>query len=405
VLPLRHENRSASAIAISEAYFSAILDNLRSAPEFEFVHLTEAEVAAVDLAAATATGSGRIEMTIADHYDADGVITGTNEAGMLFRLLGLPDPFSWRLTVRGQRSGSISDFGLGRRTDDLARFEQEVQLVARGLRYLLAGPETRDALLANLLENFVDSSRSENDRLTALIEYRMNRMRAGRIGEPLPEAAVSAMIELGSTATNPQVRRQIWRIVQAVPQAEFRGALLQALLYDSSEAVRREAANALAEFPDATASTREILALQSNANILAGQAFRDEWLARDTDSRYAYVLATLLDTDLTGAERISAFDRALQLASSPEFVGRLRSDERVLAALGDIAVSADDTRVRVVALRELAKSGHPGFIGLFIEHLGAGQPLDIRLTAANALWEHYADNAEAEEALRRVREE
>jgi hypothetical protein len=44
-------------------------------------------------------------------------------------------------------------------------------------------------------------------------------------------------------------------------------------------------------------------------------------------------------------------------------------------------------------------------MGLFVEHLDADQPLEVRLTAANALWEHYADNPEAREALRRIREE
>jgi len=405
VLPLRHENGSATAVAMSEAYYSAILEALRSSPELELVLLTEADIAAVDLSAATATGSGRAQLAIADHYDADGVITGTNESGMLFQLLGLPDPFGWRLRVRGEKSGSINDFGLGRRSDDSARFEQDVQRVARGLRNLFAQPEALDALLENTLDSFLDTSRSENDRMAALNEYLMNRMRAGRFGVPLPETAVSALIELGSTGGNPQVRSQAWRVVQRSPQAEFRGPLLQALLYDPNEAVRREAANALAAYPDATAATREILALESNENLLAEQAFRAEWMARDTDARYAYVVETLLDTDLTDAERLLAFDRSLQQGSGADFITRLRSDEQVLTALRDIAVSADDTRIRVIALRELAKSGNPDFMGLFVEYLRADQPLEIRLTAANALWEHYSDSVEAGEALRRIREE
>jgi HEAT repeat protein len=405
VLPLRHENSSATAIAMSEVYFAAILDALRAFPELELVLLSDADVAAVDLTAATAAGSYRIGRAVADHYGADGAISGANESGMLFRLLGLPDRFSWRLKIEGQARGSLSVYGLRRPAEDSARFEQDVQRVARGLRDLLARPEAREALFAAAQAAFLDISRSDNDRLTTLNEFQMNRMRAGRFMEPLPETMVSAMIELGSTSTSPVVRGQVWRVVQTMPEAGFRDALLQALLYDPSEQVRREAASALAEYPDATAATREILALESNAELRAEQAFRDDWQALDTDAQYAYVVAALLDTDLTDAARVAAFDQGLRMATSSDFVERLRSDEQVLAALGEIGESAAETRVRVAALRELAKSGHPDFMGLFVQHLGADQPLELRLTAANAMWEHYADNPEAREALRRIREE
>ena len=406
VLPIRHENRSGTAIALSEAYYTAIIDALRSAPELELVMLSEGDVAAVDLTTATASRSTYAEIkAIAEHYGADGAITATNEAGMLFRLLGLPDPFGFRLRVQGTTTrGSVYVQGLRRPADISVPFEQVVQDVARRFRYRFARPEARELLLADMQKEFLDTSRSDDDRLTTLVEYRSRRI-AGRPMEPLPETMVSAMIELGSTSTSPLVRSQVWRLVQGWPQPDFRDALLQALLYDPSEAVRREAANALAKLPDAAEATREIMALESNDELRAEQAIRDEWQALDADAQHAYVVAAVLDTDRTAGERVSAFDQGWRLAASPGLVERLRNDEQVLAALGDIGVSADDTRVRVIALRELAKAGHPDFVSLFVDQLGDDQPLEVRLTAANALFEHYADDAEAREALLRVREE
>lgn len=371
VLPPTYQDPDAAAMEYFNAFYGALLGELRSKKNLEVVEVTarELEVAEADLPPSPLVGPNppreedipsliaqleEREIAIRRHFDGEFTLrvtfvaypgrpntrsinaaySGPSGSATMSTLTGPSRPGNSSSPSPGSPASQARDSGTSK-----AR-----QVYARLL------PDAASSQYLSVLKSPGESEASRMEALTEYLRYRSTSAEQAQSG--LPDEIVEVAVEL-SRSDNVQTRRQIWlllgktetpaalqalgRALQAEPDAEARRNIAASLFnHASNPGIRAEFE--LAATADASAEVR----------LLAKLALLPD------SGRVAYLLTALHDHSLTYEARMEPLRVARR--GNLQFLSDLVLDEKALSEIREIAEKSSNFVVKSAANSELARA-------------------------------------------------
>ena len=370
VTPLQQQAADPEAIRLTEAAHRVLLDELRRVPSLVLVEIA-------------LPADGDVEPLPGD-VRLDFIASDTD--------------FRWRFNVRGTARGG-------------GRFNAK-----RDAR--LVEPVDVEAFVADIVERLWERLFPADAWMIAQLEaqlrdWSLTRRPARalstlvRIAERTGDAAaataaVEGGIFLAAASTHPFNRQNAWRQLGGLHDDRLVQPLADVVLYDSSEAVRLVAAEALADYADNPVA---LAALQAAGRIDADPVVRSRarWLALDDAGRRKLVTDTLMNHQLADAERLAPIETdSMGNAPGANRIGlEAVIDETHAAVLAGLVQRQDDEFLRSRVLEQLGAI--PALVPLLLERLRNDPTELVRSTAVMKLHGHLdAPGVRAE--LERARE-
>jgi HEAT repeat protein len=233
---------------------------------------------------------------------------------------------------------------------------------------------------------FFDLGRTEADRFEAFRRLTSSMNTPTFLGLPdgaqagptspaadgLSPALVNAAIELARTASDPEMRQEIWFGLSSTVQPILVRPLVDVLLYDTDEGVRRAAANILQDYRSDPVVV-SVLESASSGDASAPVRAMAQWSLLEESEQPGFVSATLRDPAISPQDKAAVLQLTRGFTSPYRAQDMMRSlrreeafpiDDDALTALVGLAESAADSWVRQTALQELGSRAHPQFLRL-----------------------------------------
>jgi hypothetical protein len=277
---------------------------------------------------------------------------------------------------------------------DMVVDRSSVDSVIALLRETLFPPDA--ALLSEVEAELLDGSRPERDRL--LVLERLAGILSRSEDRQLSDAAINGLITLASTASDPDVRSNVWGALSAETDQRLLQPLADALLYDPSEQVRFVAVVALEAY--ASDFARSVLAAAGRNDESAAVRENASWAALDDAGRRERVASALLNGQLSVEERLAPLEQAILPGPGGNGMADLETvvDASVATAIGELLGAIDEPRRRVNLLNQLAPFRIPALTPVLIARLHDDADENVRITAVHGL-QPYLDEPGARQAL------
>lgn len=370
LLPFRLEHPDPAAERFVDAVRQSMLRTLSRIPHIDVVDLTPTDFAAVVPQDADARrGTRPVFMTIARLYGGDFVAEIVERSR--------PDSPMWNVYLQVHSPAGSSGVGMGvdkrgpspngrgwfnANPDDMGAMFAE-RIIDRSIRPPpLANPDERRS-------DFLDVTRSDDDRLSALADLRS----AGFDAETIAAAA-----ELASRSTSARTRQQVWNTLRhEAYDTALAQPLSSALLSDPDATVRKEAALSLASYlGEANTTTALEFALANDASAEVRLAAKLSTM--DYEAQSAFVRETLLDRSLAPAERLAptimSYETALpRLSRSPvETVELTRAFAEIVAGTEDAVLKTHALSEIQIRSRDLGSQARfePEVVRILLDHAG-----------------------------------
>jgi hypothetical protein len=301
---------------------------------------------------------------------------------MLQATSGNPGPGSaWQFQVSGlSRGGMTFSAVVGTSTDGPVVSGELLEPVISGLQDQLFPVD--ETTLAAIEQRVLDTRLPPVDRMREF--GRLTRMSERSGSVQISDAAALAGVEIVMSVDNDWERETLLASLRGVDNAVVVQPLSNILRNDNNEATRLQAALALTAF-DQDPLARAALETAANIDPSAEVRQNARWGLLDTAGRRNLIIATLLDTRLSDAERLEpllfepdwANELPVDLGSAVdatvvnELTALLRREERV------------DTRVNIVG--RFTASSNPALTPMLIERLAEDDSLIVRRLAVEAL--------------------
>jgi len=257
-------------------------------------------------------------------------------------------------------------------------------------RYPFPPERTRPAELGSLA---IDTTLPMEERLDAIEELRGIPERFEFIGRDEQRIVSVAAADIVLNAADPEIRGRVWRAMADAEDPYLIGFMVDSLLNDRSDFVRVEATRSLSK--SFRENARVAAALEyAYVNDLSPQVrVNARWGSVDEAGRKEYIATTLLNRDLTDAERIELINAR---------VNELRRyvDRPEAQALVDIARRARPSSEEAPA-EGSGQVRAADVVPLLLEMLTEDPREEIRVAAASALLRHRDEDG-VREVLRRV---
>jgi hypothetical protein len=351
ILPARVESSDPVAAAVTDAVQQSTLRALRAMPGINVVELSTFELSAIVPPNAGPVGEDNVAyLAIARRHKGHVV-------AQIFEQTPADSPF-WSLSVHVRRpNGNGRNGGIVGKNNDTRYGRGNAETVGVDFAERIASdahrvagdssPENSSSPMAAVARSvLLDPTRSETSRLRSLSQL---------LNGPDNDAAIAAAVEMATRSASAETRQMVWALLR---RSAYDPALAQPLSYsllsDVDAAVRKEAALALAPYlGDPAASAALEHASRSDSSPEVRLAAR--MATMDYDEQQAFRHETLLDRNLTPAERLaptivdSNSSRSLILASR---VPDTSAQEEMLA-LAEIVAAVDGADLKLRVLSEL----------------------------------------------------
>lgn len=261
-----------------------------------------------------------------------------------------------------------------------ARLESDAADVADFIKMGLTPvtPAQREATMTEARATVLNAALPAGDRVSALV-------RLSHRPEVQSDAVVAAAIELATIA--PEGRAGIWRVMYGVDNPYLIQPLIDSLLYDAADHIRRQAAASLRTFvtePRVKAALEQAQA-SDRSEVVREAAHR----ALSSDEEVAQrVLQKLLDETLPVRERLMA-----TLIVDGANARAVPLTTEAAGAVFDIGVTATDPDIRGSAWSTLGRNDvdDPAFTGVLLDDLARYPDDEVRVMAAYALASYVDD--------------
>jgi HEAT repeat protein len=377
--------------------FEPVSVDLATAPSL-LVKRMEVVSGGASAGASADTASGVVNVTLDDHIEGVRVDLSysTTDEGHGATLPPDPLPYDylvqvtssnpgpgapWQFIVNGlSRSGSTFSASVGTNTSGLLDAAEFLAPVIAGLQEQLFPVD--EATLAAIEQRVLDTSLAHVDRMREFGRLKRMSERAGRT--QLSDDVALAGVDIFMSASNDWERQTLLTSLTGVDNAVVVQPLSNILRNDANEATRLQAALALTAF-DQDVYARAALETAANVDPSAAVRQNARWGLLDAAGRRNLIIASLLDTRLSDAERIEPLlfqgnwlnEPPVQLGSAidatlvNELTALLRREER------------ESTRLSIVG--NFTSSSNPALTPLFIELLAEDESVVIRRLAVEAL--------------------
>jgi hypothetical protein len=380
-MPPRHESRDPSARASLDAFYTALLSELREAPRIALLipgvtappsdidrpadYLLT--VTSLDVAAPVAGG---LSFRVTDDWGGDSAAsTGLPSAGIA-SLQGRRGAAQWPVEIRVQPIGQPDSAGftsiLQIGAEDMRLAAQQAEMLRRKVFPDLV---TKLQLLARLRDGALPAA----ERSVALEDLLDIQQRD--VGEELESADIATILEHASTMRMDQ-RAQLWRSLRRISHPDLVEPLLDSARRDVDESVRFEALATLAANHGNESKVRaaiEAMARQDTDEIVRMAARRA--LQGEPEWR-AFIVTTLEDARLSYGERLMPLVMAVRSATTPaetQAITALLKDGAVLKPLVNLVregwYETAEAGVIADAVSLLANAEHPAASDLFVQVL------------------------------------
>ncbi len=375
-MPLRHDSQDPVARASVDAFYAALLDELRKLPGL--VLLIPGVTApppdtdrpadyllTVTSLAATILPSGSVTFRVTDGPEGGSMSPPTSLLSAGSAMSGQQWPVEIRIQPIGQpASGSFtSTLQIGA--------VSAAQLAAQQGQMLRVKLFPDVLIKQQLMARIRDDSLSALERNRALSDLLGAQLHGG--GQGLDLADISVIVE-HAALMSPDQRAQLWRSLRGVSHADLVEPLLDYMRRDPDEDVRFEALATLATNHGTEPRVRaaiESMAREDPQQVVRMAARRV--LYGDTEWR-AYVLKTLKDAGLPYEERLAPLLLAARSAATPAETAGLRAivnDEETVNLLAGMVrdgwFNPAQAGTTGDALDLLANVGNPATFDVFVE--------------------------------------
>jgi hypothetical protein len=238
------------------------------------------------------------------------------------------------------------------------------------------------ATLTEIEQRVIDTRLPGDERLRELGRFTRMHERAG--SATLPDDVALAVVDMASRITDERRRLSLWQMLKSGDNAVLVQPLTNALRNDASESLRLEVALVLANYQQDPVA-RAALEAAANADPSPLVRRNARWAALDATGRRDLVVASLLDTRLSDAERIEPllFDLSLTPSDAVELAPAI--DATVVNELTALLRREKQTMTRQQVLSRFDREASPALAPLFIERLAEDEGEVVRRTAASAL--------------------
>lgn len=308
-----------------------------------------------------------------------------------------PDPLrrfrvSWETASRDAGSWSKSQIASDARP--VRAIGEEAAEALR--RFPFPPEETRTVDLQALA---LDSSVPGADRIEALEELRDVPRRFAFVGRDAERDVAVAAAAIVAQSPEPDIRRRVWLAMAEAGIADpyLTQPLIDSALNDSDESVRLAAVRLLASAFEEDSRTLAALEYAMASDPSPSVRANARWEVLDEAERRAYVSGTLLNPDLSDAERLELL--VADVGDLHSYVDRL-SALTLARMAGDARANAGRPSGGEAAERADAAQYSP----LLIELLQEGETEEIRIIAASIL-ARYVDDPSVRGALERAARE
>ena len=296
------------------------------------------------------------------------------------------------MTVFSGSSGTEKFGGAGsftksaRSLDFTSGFSRMAERVIESLTRPKFTPPTQKQIALDNQAQFLDVTLREKDRISALagLHYAFDDLRSG--------AVAAAAVELAANSDNERTRGQVWRYLQGTKDPYLVQPLLDALAYDSSQYVRREAATTLEDYIEEPGVRDALATAMENDD---SKNVRDQaLLSMSTEQEQQEIITrTILDESLSDRERLyPLWSEKFQNSN------RTALTDEAIDAMVVMAMNSDNPDIRTAVWRHLRGVNRSEIVSPLLKHLADDPSEDVRISAAVRLGE-YLDQAGVRDAL------